>query len=263
MSWRFENTGRQSGKYNMEYDERLVRSLLGDSGTPTVRVYGWNPPAISLGYHQSMEDVDLERCRQSGIDVVRRPTGGRAILHSEEVTYCVAMPTSGKSVLTIYNEISRALLRGLDELGARIEFQKSQPHFPTLYKSPSSSACFSSSARYELQIRGKKLVGSAQRRFVASDGREVVLQHGSILLGSDHKRIVQFLRLPRMVDQQILQKEMDEKTIDLSSAKGVTLTFDEVAPLIKKGFEQEWQIRFEDERMEASAYNAISPTDKG
>ncbi len=229
----------------MELDETLVKSLTNGSGQPTIRVYGWNPPAISLGWNQRLEEIDTDKASADGIDVVRRPTGGRAILHSEELTYSVAMQSGGKNVLAVYNEISRALVLGLRILGADVALEKAQPHFPSLYQSSSSAACFSSSARYEIQIGGRKLVGSAQRRFAGSDGIDVVLQHGSLLLGGDHKRLVQFLRLENESLRAQLASDMEQKTIDLSTALGRVVPFEEVADALRTGFEQAWGIRLQ------------------
>lgn len=242
MEWRFLNTGFHPGKFNMEFDENLVRSLAEGGGVPTIRVYGWNPYAISLGWNQSQDEVDVERVAKDGIDIVRRPTGGRAILHSQELTYSVSMPCKGKNVLGVYNEISEALVCGLRMFGADVSLEKSQPHFPTLYKSPSSAVCFASSARYEIQIDGKKLVGSAQRRYSGKQGEDVVLQQGSLLLGPDHRRLVGYLRLKNEEHREILADEIDTKTIDLCSALGREVTFDETAESIRAGFEKSWGI---------------------
>jgi lipoate-protein ligase A len=228
----------------MEYDERLAHSLLVSDHAFVVRVYGWQPPAISLGWHQDINEIDVAHAAASGIDVVRRPTGGRAILHSDEVTYSVVMAASQKGVLSVYQSISEALTRGLRALGAPVVLEKSQPHFPSLYRSPSSVACFASAARYEIQIAGRKLVGSAQRRYARPDGQEVVLQHGSILLGGDHLRIVDFMK-HLDGDQRVRMKdELREKTIDLSSALGRRVESDEVIHCLRKGFEDAWGIVF-------------------
>jgi lipoate-protein ligase A len=246
MVWQFLNTGCRTGEFNMKFDERLAQSLV-SSGQPfVVRVYGWRPPAISLGWHQNIEEIDLAKCAGACIDVVRRPTGGRAILHSDEVTYSVVMVASQKSVLSVYQQISEALVRGLSAIGADVSLEKSQPHFPSLYRSSSSVACFASAARYEIQISGRKLVGSAQRRFARANGEEVVLQHGSILLGADHLRMVDFLKGPDEIQRNALRTELAQKTVDLSSALGRTVRFEEVVPALKHGFEQAWGIRFQD-----------------
>jgi lipoate-protein ligase A len=242
MNWRFENTGIRSGVFNMEYDIALARALVNGVGNPTIRVYAWQPSAISLGWNQSMDEIDLAKTSASGIDVVRRPTGGRAILHSEELTYSMVMRVKGKNVLSVYDDISRALVTGLLTLGAPVAIEKSQPHFPSLYRTTSAAACFSSTGRYEIKCDGKKLVGSAQRRYVADNGEEVVLQHGSILIGPDHKRMVKFLNLPLEEDRDALRRELDEKTTELSTVLNRVIKFEEVAEAILQGFQKAWSI---------------------
>jgi lipoate-protein ligase A len=228
----------------MKYDERLAQSLVASDRPSVVRFYGWNPPAISLGWHQDIGDIDLEKCAEAGIDVVRRPTGGRAIFHSDEVTYSVVMVASQKSVLSVYQDVSEALVGGLRTLGANVALEKSQPHFPSLYRSSSAVACFASAGRYEIQIDGRKLAGSAQRRFARGNGQEVVLQHGSILLGPDHLRMVDFLRTLDDDQRHQLKCELQDKTIDLASALDRRVERDEVVLALKRGFEQVWSIEF-------------------
>jgi len=244
MIWQFRNTGYRTGAENMKYDELLAHALLVSDHPFVVRVYGWKPPAISLGWHQNIEEIDIEMCSREGIDVVRRPTGGRAILHSDEVTYSVAMVASQKSVLSVYQKISEALVRGLRELGAEVSLEKSQPHFPSLYRSPSAVACFASVARYEIHIGGRKLVGSAQRRFARPDGLEVVLQHGSILLGDDHQRMVEFLRGLGNDQRDQLRLDLSKNTADLSAVLGRRVQFEEVVRVLRWGFEKAWGIEF-------------------
>lgn len=228
----------------MRYDRRLAQSLVVSDSPFVVRVYGWRPPAISLGWHQAVEEIDSKKCAEEGIDLVRRPTGGRAILHSDEVTYSVAMVASQKSVLSVYQRISEALVCGLRSLGAEIALEKSQPHFPSLYRASLSVACFASVARYEIHIAGRKLVGSAQRRFARPNGDEVVLQHGSILLGPDHQRIVEFLKGVGDHQRQQLKRELQGHTTDLSTALNKSVEYDEVASALRWGFEKAWGIEF-------------------
>ena len=242
MEWQYLDTGFHCGQFNMDFDESLVRSLAEGNGRPTIRVYGWNPPAISLGWNQQMDEIDCEKARADGVDVVRRPTGGRAILHSEELTYSVTMLSAGRNILTVYNEISQALVLGIGKLGAGVSLQKSQPHFPTLYQSPSSAACFSSSARYEILLGGKKLVGSAQRRYAMNNGGDVVLQHGSLLLGSDHRRLVNYLKFMDTGNREKLSREMEDKTTHLSAELNRRVSYEEAAHAVRAGFEEAWGI---------------------
>lgn len=241
--WYFENTGPQTGVFNMQRDEELARSLCEGTGMPTLRLYAWEPWAISLGWHQSYETIDRERAAADGIDVVRRPTGGRAILHAEELTYCVVFNSGGESIHETYARISEALLTGLRILGVHATFEKQQPHFPSLYRSPMGLPCFSSAGRYEITLNGKKLIGSAQRRYIARDGSEVVLQHGSILIGPAHKNLVQYLAVGES-ERQRIQLAFEEKTIELETILQRSVSLEEVACAIQRGFEECWNIRF-------------------
>lgn len=245
--WFFANTGPNTGSWNMQADESAARALARGSGRCLVRLFRWQPWAISLGYNQREEDIDTAKAARDGIDIARRPTGGRAILHAEELTYSVVMYAGRRSVLQVYNEISSALVAGLRLFGVDVSLQKSQPNFVDRYRHASSIPCFTASARYEIEWRDRKLVGSAQRRF--SDGeRDVVLQHGSILCGPAHKRLAEYLRV---ADSQVLaqvRKEMAEKTVDLSEILGRAVDMGRLEECIRAGFEQAWGITFEPAR---------------
>lgn len=223
----------------MAADEALARALQDGSGLPTVRLYGWTPWAISLGHHQEESDINHAQCRKDGIDVVRRPTGGRAILHAQELTYCVVMPAGRRSVLDVYNDISQALVRGLKLFGVEASLQKSQPDFLSAYKEKSSIPCFTSSARYEIEVDGRKLVGSAQRRF-HDDEHDVVLQHGSILCGPAHKQLSRYLQIDDAALLDRIGTQMDAKTTDLQEITGKTVDPAELAPCIRQGFAEAW-----------------------
>ncbi len=239
-AWRFEHSGKLDGASNMALDSAMAEALAAGGGAPTLRLYGWSPWAISLGYNQREEEIDAARCRESGIDVVRRPTGGRAILHAEELTYCVVMPSGRRSILDVYNDISRALVRGLSLFGVEATLQRSQPNFPEHYRSPSAIPCFTASARYEIEWDGRKLVGSAQRRVTGATN--VVLQHGSILCGPAHKRLTEFIRADENV-RDLLRSELNMKTVDLSEATGGPVDIDHLAECIRQGCELHWGVR--------------------
>lgn len=244
-TWRFIDSGENTGELNMRFDEMLARRLVEGSGTQVLRIFRWRPWAISLGYNQDAAELSVQRCVQDGIDVVRRPTGGRAILHAEELTYSVVMFSGRKSVLQVYNDISRALVRGLALFGADVVLQRSQPDFRAEYRQASSIPCFTSSARYEIEWRGRKLVGSAQRRF--SDGaHDVVLQHGSILSGPAHRRLADYLTVHNPAVAERIRREMEEKTVDLAELLGRPVDLGDLGHSIRKGFEVEWGVSFED-----------------
>ncbi len=233
-----------SGEENMALDERLARRMQDDPEMPSVlRLYGWKPWAISLGHHQRFDDIDMRRCAEAGIDVVRRPTGGRAILHAEELTYCVVMPVGRRGILDVYNDISRALVRGLAAFGAHVTLQKAQPDFRVEYRKAASIPCFASSARYEIEADGKKLVGSAQRRFSGGE-RDVVLQHGSILCGPAHLTLPDFLRNADRDAIAEVRSILSDHTIDLAALLSRRIDVPALAECVQHGFEREWEIAF-------------------
>lgn len=240
MKWRFINTGVNNGKFNMDYDIQLAKNF--NPGTVLLRLYKWNPYCISLGANQSFDDVNIEKVKIDKIDVVKRPTGGRAILHSEELTYSVIYPiTNLTSARTVYNEINLALRKGLiefDEKLNEIQLEHQQPDFKEFYKSDMSAICFAVSAKSELNFKGKKLVGSAQRKL-----GNVILQHGSILGGEYHKKIANYINVEENIRAEVLS-EISSTTIDLKSALNYEIDYSKLAKAIRKGFENHFKIEF-------------------
>jgi lipoate-protein ligase A len=245
--WRFLNTGLQDGHFNMALDEQLVEQLLGGTGCPTVRVYGWRPHAVSLGFHQRENEIDLAICGEGGIDVVRRPTGGRAILHAHELTYSVVTWAGGRSVLEIYRHISNALLQSLRFLGIPAAESASGGGAAIHNRGEKAILCFASTSKYEIQVGGKKVVGSAQRRYASDDrsGEHVVLQHGSILLGPEHRRLAELISAEKPRTREILRHLLESKTTEVETVLNRPVTFEETADAVKKGFEHAWGISFD------------------
>jgi lipoate-protein ligase A len=215
MIWKFINTGYNDGKFNMDFDLELVKNF---SGVPVLRVYKWKPYCISLGANQQPKSIDQEKTLFAGFDIVKRPTGGRAILHAEELTYSVIYPISVENTpKQIYREINLALLNGLVNFNPtlnKIQLEHTQPHFPSFYKDTKSTLCFAVSAMNELNYDGKKVVGSAQRKI-----GDIILQHGSILCGAFHKRIVDYLDLPSEKAKEI-KNEINQTTTELETILG-------------------------------------------
>ncbi|GJQ19953.1 MAG: octanoyltransferase LipM [Bacteroidia bacterium] len=240
MTWRFLNSGAGPGKLNMEIDEGLALALLRDEGFPSIRVYGWKPWTLSLGWNQSPEDVLLDRAEADGIDVVRRPTGGRAVLHANELTYAVVMKADGKNVREVHRMISEGLLCAVQRLGVEAAMEERGSGLPG--GAFRSGACFVAAARSEIVVAGRKLVGSAQRRYGAPGRESVVLQHGSLLLGDDHIRIVDYLRMPGGT-RDALRRELRRRSTNLSAELGRRVTFEEAAAAVKEGFEKAWDVR--------------------
>ena len=211
MKWQLLNTGFNSGKFNMDLDIDLAQNAKPDEAI--LRLFKWKPYCISLGAHQSFESVNLKEAAKDKIDVVKRPTGGRAILHSEELTYSVIFPISENlSARNIYHDINFALLEGLKIYDLRLnktELENIQPDFPSFYKERKGTICFAVSAKSELKYYGKKIVGSAQRKL-----GNIILQHGSILCGAYHLNIVNYLNAE---NPEALKSEIKSTTIDLGS----------------------------------------------
>lgn len=247
MTWHFVNTGFNSGNFNMDYDLELVKNF---SGFPVLRLYQWKPYCISLGANQNISSIDQKKSFHDGIEIVKRPTGGRAILHAEELTYSVVHPISvDKTPKQIYLEINLALKKGLiiynPEL-EKIELEHTQPNFPTFYKDSKSTLCFAVSAMNELNYLGKKVVGSAQRKI-----GNVILQHGSILCGSYHKKLIDYLNQPSEKLEEI-KNEIEISTSELETILGYRIDYPRLSASIKKGFENHFNITFEEEIFQES-----------
>src|SRR5919109_2759554 len=186
--WRLLDTGPADAFTNMAVDEAVLEVFAVEGGATTVRFYSWSPPAVSLGYAQSIErEIDLRQCTALGIDVVRRPTGGRAVLHDHEVTYSLVIsahdPRVTAGILAAYLTISRALIRGLSYLGVTAELLPLRRGVP-LPSDQASAVCFATPSSYEVAVGGRKIIGSAQRR-----AHDVIMQHGSIPLSWDFERM--------------------------------------------------------------------------
>jgi lipoate-protein ligase A len=193
--WRFVDTGNGEPAFNMALDEALLLTHEAGAAPPTLRVYGWCQPTLSLGYAQNArQEVELATCQAQGVAVVRRPTGGRAVLHDQEVTYSVVMPSllrDGPSTLTAhYHRIGLALAAALQRLGLPVRLARPQVRTVSGH-TLASPACFAALSRYELSLDGKKIVGSAQKR-----AQRALLQHGAIPLWLDRQRLFQCLRVP-------------------------------------------------------------------
>jgi lipoyl(octanoyl) transferase len=184
QQWRLLDTGPADAFTNMAVDEAILEHHAAEGGPSTVRFYSWSPTALSLGYGQPIDaNIDLAQCRALGIDVVRRPTGGRAVLHDREVTYSVVIraddPRVASGVLASYLTISLALIRGLAYLGISAELLPLR-RGPQQSSKETSPVCFATPSSFEVAVCGRKVIGSAQRRV-----HGVIMQHGSIPLAWD------------------------------------------------------------------------------
>ncbi len=243
MPWRFLNTGFNAGDYNMALDAAMVRS--GFCALPTLRVFRWQPHCISLGFHQKAEEIDLAHCRAAGIDVARRPTAGRAILHAEELTYSVVIPRAHAWYemlpLDFYRRISEALAWSLQLLGVEAYFAPGEKL--SHEGKPLRLSCFASAARNEILAHGKKIIGSAQRRF-----REGVLQHGSILLREGHERLLDFL-VGDEAGLVVERARLQQHTATLEQIARRAVTFEEMKLALQRAFEEKLEIVLQDDEV--------------
>ncbi len=179
--WRLIDSGPCSASYNMALDEAIALSVRRQLVPPTLRFYGWSRPSLSLGAFQRSAGLNLAFCRTNSIPVVRRPTGGRAILHGEDLTYSFSVRTDlvafAKGLFESYRSISTAFIRGFANLGISAEAKEQKERGRTLTRSP---LCFQSSSYGEILIDNRKIVGSAQKRW-----QEGLLQQGSIPFAYD------------------------------------------------------------------------------
>src|SRR5438128_7609979 len=190
-AWRLRLDPPLKGAWNMAVDEVLLDGVAAGSAPPTLRFYAWSPACLSLGYFQPVSVVNLEGCRGLGVDVVRRPTGGRAILHDRELTYSVALPASvlghDAGILPSYRRLSLALQAGLARLGIEVSLA---PESEAPSRAGQGPVCFDRPSAHEILLRGRKVVGSAQVRRAGA-----LLQHGSIVIEPRIETLVACLRL--------------------------------------------------------------------
>ena len=177
------------GHINMAVDYYLTQSCL-KSGIPILRFYGWIPHCLSIGYHQNTNFVNHTALKKAAIGLVRRPTGGRAILHADELTYSIAVPLKIIDHKELYNWVHVLLATTLNHLGYPVNLKHDDEKLGNLGHKATDFACFTRSAQTEIQYMGKKVVGSAQKIY-----RDTILQHGSILIGNGHEAIINYLRL--------------------------------------------------------------------
>src|SRR5688572_29267467 len=189
MKWRLIHTPPSTGAWNMAVDEAILEHIYRGEAKPTLRLYAWSQPCLSLGHAQPFKDVDVERLKSHGWDVVRRATGGRAILHTDELTYSVTGNSEDEilsgGVMESYNRLSKALLHAVQSLSLPVQV-KEEKH--TTASQNLNPVCFEVPSSYEITVDGKKLIGSAQAR-----KKEGVLQHGSLPLTGDLARICEAL----------------------------------------------------------------------
>ncbi len=249
-TWRLLYTPPSSGAWNMAVDESILEHIHRGESLPTLRLYAWEPACLSLGHAQSFKDVDMEQVKANGWEVVRRVTGGRAILHTDELTYSVTgsaeEPVLAGGVLESYNRLAQALLFAIRELGLPVEIKEhvldGQPAALNL-----NPVCFEMPSTYEITVDGKKLIGSAQAR-----KKEGVLQHGSLPLTGDLTRICQALIFADDAARGNAAQRLLARAVTVESVTGTKTDWETAAQAFVKGFEAQLGIRFQRGEMSQS-----------
>lgn len=242
-NWRLLISPPSTGAFNMALDEVLLLNSAREETPPTLRLYSWAPPTLSLGYAQSIQDVDQDALTRFGWDLVRRPTGGRAILHVDELTYSITAslddPVSRGSLLDSYQRISQALLLALSLLGIKSDAKK-------LYQASNQSkkepVCFEVLSNFEITVNGKKLIGSAQAR---KNGG--MLQHGSLPLSGDLARITKVLKYPDEERRQAARVRLLDHAGTVFSLTGKKITIPMARVAFINAFSQELNVVFDED----------------
>ena len=242
-TWRLLLSAPADGAMNMAVDEAILHAVATEQAEPTLRFYAWEPPCLSLGRGQKGADVDLEALQAAGYGLVRRPTGGKAILHIDELTYSIVAPETdlrmAGGVVESYRRLSVGLMRGLDELGARDIIARSRA---SRQQEPGAEGgtrrvgpvCFEVPSDYEITSQERKLIGSAQMR-----AQGTVLQHGAIPLFGDIARICSLLVSRPDPAGVRAQATTVEEVLDRP------VTWDEAADAMAAGFAEALNLRLE------------------
>lgn len=218
-----------NGEFNMDFDEKILDfSHQNQLQVPVLRFYGWAPACVSLGRNQSIKAINTDYCTENGIDVVRRLTGGRALLHDNELTYSFVCPISflknGESIVGSYKEISGALALGFQKLGIDANFPE-EKKVKTNFE-----YCMSVSTGADLSFKGRKIVGSAQYR-----KQGYILQHGSIVFDYDTK----------LIENIFGEKPMKDKIITMNEIN-IEINKEKLANAIKQGVKEYFAIQLQD-----------------
>lgn len=237
-NWIFIDSGKQDAAYNMALDEALLEWHAEGLIPPVIRFYQWEPAALSIGYFQRVErDIHLPAVKEMGLGFVRRPTGGRAVLHEHELTYSVIVsedyPDMPKTVTEAYRVISEGILQGFRNLGLQAEFSVPETDSQReALSQPKSAVCFDAPSWYELVVEGKKVAGSAQTR-----QKGVILQHGAILIDLDEDKYLNCFSYESEEKRQKVKERLSQKAVFINKIISKTIEVEQCIPAFKNGFE--------------------------
>ena len=254
-NWRLIISGTAEGPYNMALDEAILQCVGERLSPPTLRLYAWDPPCLSLGFSQPIADIDLPVLEKNGWQLCRRPTGGRAILHTDELTYAIIGPVDDPllvgGVLESYRRIAAALQNTLIDLGLEARADK-EYKLPAGTKSQ-AAVCFEAPSNYEITVQGKKIFGSAQARKAHS-----VLQHGSLPLYGDLTRITTAVRHPDKESQEIAAQRLLEHATTVEMFLNTKITWQKAADAFINAFQNTLHINLQPGQLSAEETHRAS-----
>ena len=222
---------------NMAIDE----AILSHCKIPTLRVYGWKPSAISLGYNQDIDEVNTDYCKKNKINIVRRITGGKAVFHDNEITYSFILPEDlgllPKEINESYKEIANALILALKKFNIDAEIKKTPEKIKT-------SICFNSSNWYELLVNDKKISGSAQRRIHGK-----ILQHGSILTDFDYEKNASLFNFNNNFGNINDLTNLKNRITSIKNELNMSISHKEFSDAIKNGFKENFNFSMANDKL--------------
>ena len=225
--WRLIIDNAKDAYKNMAVDRAILTANSEKKVLPTVRFYQWSPPAISIGYFQSLKDeIDINECEKQNVDYVRRITGGGAVFHEDELTYSIIIPESHSSIpeniLDSYSRICRALIFGLENIGVKSRYRPIN----------------------DIVVKDRKISGNAQTR-----KKKTVLQHGTVLMDVNVERMFSLLKVPneKRIDKMIAN--VKESVTSIKNEVGYQISFKDLSEAMAKGFEKEFNVEFEDDKL--------------
>jgi lipoate-protein ligase A len=219
--WRYLVTENNSAAKNMAIDRAVLVANSEGKVPPTVRFYTWNPSAISIGYFQGLsEEVDLEKCKELGVDYVRRITGGGAVFHDDELTYSIVIPESHpeipKNIVESYGRICGAVMKGLKNQGIDSSYVPIN----------------------DIVSGGRKISGNAQTRKL-----KTVLQHGTVILDVDVEKMFSLLIVPNEKIRDKMIADVKQRVTSVKHILGKYVSFNDSVNAMKKGFEEEFNVK--------------------
>lgn len=236
--WYFIDSGKCSPSFNMALDEALLNWHSQQLMPPIIRFYEWQTATVSIGYFQSVErDINMDEVNSQQMGFVRRPTGGRAVLHEHELTYSIIVsenyPNMPETVTEAYRVLSEGLVHGFQHLGLQAAFSVPTEELKRALKQPKSAVCFDAPSYYELVVEGKKVAGSAQTR-----QKGVILQHGAILLSLNIEKLLSVFHFQSEEARELMRLQLPQKAVAIDQLTDRKITINDCKKAFHLGFEE-------------------------